>query len=154
MKVIARNQKAGFDNEIIEKIVAGIVLDGHEVKSVKNGEISIDGAYVFVSPSKAILRNALIHPWQHANSVSLTGYDKTRDRILLLTKKQLLYLVGKRQQLRAQVVPLMIGLDHNLIKLEIALARPLKKYDKKDRRKEREEIRTMQRIAKTVEIRR
>jgi SsrA-binding protein len=152
MKLIAKNKRAFFDNEIIEKEVAGIKLAGHEVKSIKSGQINIEGAYVFVTPNGAVLRNAIVPPWVHANRTSLAGYDKSRDRELLLTKKQLLSWALKKQQLKAQIVPLAIVVDHNLIKLEIGIARPLRKYDKKERRKEREEKRNVAIAKRTKEI--
>lgn len=153
MKVISKNKKAFFDYEIIEKFVAGVVLQGHEVKSIKAGHVSLDGAYVFVKPGEAILRNAIVPPWTHANRTSLAGYEPARDRGLLLTKKQINLIVGKRKEIRAIVVPLAIGTEKNLVKLEIGLARPLRKYDKKNRRKERDEKLAVQRKKKTVETR-
>jgi SsrA-binding protein len=153
MKVVSKNRKATFDNEIIERYVTGVVLTGSEVKSVKQGQAKIDGAYVFVNPHGAILRNANIPIWVHANATTKAGYVPDRDRVLLLTKKQLREITIKRQELKAQVVPIVIGIEKNLIKVEIGLARSLKKYDKKNRRKEREEKLKVQRIMKTVEVR-
>lgn len=154
MRIVAKNKKASFDNEILETFVAGIVLSGAEVKSIKQGQVRLDGAYVFVNPHNAVLRNAHVSLWQHANTLTKNGYVPDKDRLLLLTKKQLLEIVTKRLQMRAQIVPIAIGIDHNLIKVEIALARPLKKYDKKNRRKEREEKLKVQRIIRTVEVQR
>lgn len=153
MKVVTKNRKATFDNEIIERYVTGIVLTGSEVKSVKQGQAKIDGAYVFVNPHGAILRNANIPVWSHANTTTKAGYVPDRDRALLLTKKQLQEITIKRQEMKAQVVPIVMGIEKNLIKVEIGIARSLKKYDKKNRRKEREEKLKVQRIMKTVEIR-
>jgi SsrA-binding protein len=149
MKIVSKNRKAGFDHEILERYVAGIMLTGAEVKSVKLGQGKIDGAYVFVNPTGAVLRNAHIPLYEHANLSSKTGYKPDIDRVLLLTKKQLVEMVSKRKQMKAQVIPIAIGIDHNLVKVEIALARPLKKYDKKNRKKEREQKIAVQRIVRT-----
>ncbi len=153
MKIVSKNKKATFDNEIIERYVAGIVLTGAETKTIKQGQGKIDGAYVFVNPHGAILRNANIPIWTHANTTTRNGYVPDRDRLLLLTKKQLLEITTKRKEMKATIVPIVLGIEKNLVKVEIGLARPLKKYDKKNRRKEREEKLKVQRIMKTVEIR-
>lgn len=153
MKVVSKNKKATFDNEIVERYVAGVVLTGAETKSVKQGQGKIDGSYVFVNPHGAVLRNANIPIWAHANSTTRSGYIPDRDRLLLLTKKQLQEITIKRKELKAHIVPIVIGIEKNLVKVEIGLARPLKKYDKKNRRKEREEKLKVQRLIKTVEIR-
>lgn len=152
MKVISKNRKAGFDNELIEKYIAGIVLEGQEVKSVKSGEISINGAYVMINRGKCTLRGAQIPLWSHANTSSSTGYQPDRNRTLLLKKKQLVEIESKREQLHAQIIPVAVLLDRNLIKIEIALGRPLRKYDQRKKKKELDEKRATERIAKTVQI--
>lgn len=152
MRIVTKNKNAKRKYEILETFIAGVVLEGSEVKSIKNGSVKIDGAYIFVNPNGAIVRNMSIPIWKHANAVSKRDYEPDRDRAILLTKKQLLKIASKRQQLKAQIVPLAVGIEKKLVKLEIALARPLKKYDAKNRRKEREEKRRIQRIANTKEI--
>ncbi|MCC7303991.1 SsrA-binding protein [bacterium] len=153
MKIVSKNKKATFNNEIIERYVAGIILTGAETKTIKNGQGKIDGAYVFVNPHNAILRNAHIPLWTHANESTKSGYIPDRDRLLLLTKKQLQEITIKRKELKAHIVPVVLGIEKNLVKVEIAIARPLKKYDKKNRKKEREEKLKVQRLMKTVEVR-
>lgn len=133
-------------------MIAGIVLTGQEVKSAKQGNISLDGAYVIISPKEVILRNALIQQWKHASTVSTATYDPAHDRILLLTQRQREFLYGKRKEIRAQIIPLAVYEDKHMVKIEIALAKGLKKYDKKNRRKERDEKRNVQIIAKTKQI--
>lgn len=153
MKIVSKNKKATFDHEILERYIAGIMLSGAEVKSVKTGQAKIDGAYVFVNPRGAVLRNANIPLWAHANATTKSGYIPDRDRLLLLTKKQLQEITIKRKELKAQIVPIVLGIENNLVKLEIGIARSLKKFDKKNRKKEREEKLKVQRMMKTVEIR-
>lgn len=152
MKILSKNRYAFSDYEIHDKYIAGIVLEGVEVKSIKAGLVKIEGAYIFVNMRSAIVRNMHVTLWPHANLTSKSGYEPARDRNLLLTKKELEQIVAKRQQQRLQIVPLSIGVEKNRIKIEFALARGLKKYDKKNRKKEREEKLKIQRIAKTVEI--
>lgn len=149
MQVLAKNRKATFDHELLDRFVAGVQLFGHEVKSIKQGQAKIEGAYVWVSSKGAILRNANIPLWEHANAISAKGYEANRDRILLLTKKQIETILTQKTQMRAQIVPVALLLDKNLIKLEIALARSLKKFDRKNIEKERDEKLATARMVKT-----
>ena len=149
MKIISKNKRAKFDYEILKEYVAGIKLQGQEVKSAKNGQFNIQGAYVVIRGHEPFLINSHIPPWVYANRVSLAGYDPERPRKLLLKKKEILEIYNKRKTLKAVVVALSVFEDRGLIKLKIALARPLKKYDKERRRKEREEKLKIQRIKRT-----
>ena len=153
MKVVALNKRAQFDYSILETFDAGIKLLGHEVKSVKQGYIKLQGAYVTIYKGEAYLANAYIPPYQFANKSVLANYDPTRFRKLLLTKKQLQEILLKRKAQRLVIVPIKVYLKNNLIKVQIGLAKPLRKYDKKQRRKEREERLRLERIKKTVEVR-
>src|SRR3989344_4918700 len=96
MKVYASNDRARFDYEILETYEAGLVLEGHEVKSVKNGKISIKGSYVQIFGDEAYLVGGLISPYQPGNTPS--NYDTQRTRKLLLKKSELKYLVRKSQE--------------------------------------------------------
>ena len=90
----ATNPKASFDYDIQETLVAGLVLIGAEVKSVKNGNISLTGAYVTASPNGAALINCHIGPYKYAQSV---GYEPTQTRKLLLKQKEISQLLGKEK---------------------------------------------------------
>lgn len=134
--IFASNPKAGFDYNIIENFEAGLELAGQEVKSIKNGKVSIKGAYVKIINGEAWLLGAIVSPYQ-ANNVP-ADYDQQRSRRLLLKKSEIKYLQGKTQEQGLTLVPLKIYSKNNLIKLEIGLARGKKKYDKREAIRKRE----------------
>jgi len=136
MPTYATNPKAGFDYNIIETFEAGLELAGYEVKSIKNGKVSIKGAYVKIINGEAWLMGAIVSPYQAGNVPP--DYDQQRNRRLLLKKKELQYLQSKSQEQGLTLVPLKIYSKKNLIKLEIGLARGKKKYDKREAIKKRE----------------
>jgi len=141
MPVIALNKRAEFDYEIQEKYEAGIVLYGYEVKSVKTGHISLKGSFVTFKKTKAklpeaYLTNAHIPLYKHAGKV--IAYDPTRSRKLLLKKKEIKYLLGKRQEQGLTLIPLKIYTKRSLIKLEFGVGKGRKKYDKREVIKKRE----------------
>lgn len=136
MSVYATNPKAGFDYEILEHFETGLSLAGHEVKSVKNGKVSLKGAYVKIINGEAWLLGAIVSPYQAGNTPAY--YDQQRNRRLLLKKSELQYLQTKTQEQGLTLVPLKIYSKNNLIKLEIGLARGKKKYDKRETIKKRE----------------
>ena len=145
MSIYATNPKAHFDYQILETFEAGLSLTGHEVKSIKNGKVSIRGAYVKVISGEAWLLGAVVSPYQAGNTPP--DYDQQRNRKLLLKKNELAYLQTKTQEQGLALVPLKIYSKNNLIKLEIGLARGKKKYDKREtimkrefERKEKREI--------------
>lgn len=136
MAVYADNSKAKFDYQILETFEAGIVLAGHEVKAVKKGHASLRGSYVKIIGGKPVLLGANISPYQPGNVSA--DYDPQRTRYLLLNKKEIKYLLGKAAEAGATLVPLKLYGKHNLIKLEIGLARGKKKYDKREAIKKQE----------------
>ncbi len=134
MKILAENRKAKFDYEIKENFTAGMVLTGPEVKSVKQGNVSLAGSYVSINAGQAFLINCHIGPYKYA---SQSGYTPTQTRKLLLKKSELLSLLGKEKGL--VVIPLDIFLgNRGLIKIRIALGKPRKKTDKREYIKTRE----------------
>jgi len=140
----ANNQRARFDYEILETMTAGLVLAGHEVKSIRNNKVSIHGSYVKIFDSEAYLVGAIVSPFQ-ANNVS-PDYDPQRSRKLLLKKSQLKYLIGKSQERGLTLVPLKIFDAHGMIKLELGIGRGKKKFDKRETIKKRETERKIKRI--------
>lgn len=143
MKIYAINPKVGFDYEILEKLEAGLVLAGHEVKAVKNSKVSIKGAYVKILNREAWLVGAMISPYQLGNVPA--DYDGQRSRKLLVKKSELKYLIGKSQENGLTLVPIKLYDKHGLIKLEVAVARGKKKYDKRETIKKREVERKIRR---------
>lgn len=134
MKII--NKKAKRDYEILEKYEAGIVLTGAEVKSVKQGRIKLEDAFVRVKEDGVFLVNSFIAPYSFADN---RDYDPRRERRLLLHKKEILRLITKMRGSRGlTVIPLSCYTKRGLIKFEIALARGRKKFEKQRVEKERE----------------
>ncbi len=146
MQILAKNRKAQFNYEIVEKFEAGIQLLGCEVKSVKAGNISLDGAFVQLYGNELYLINASIPAWQPANAPA--DYKPDRSRKLLLHRKEINYLIGKMKSERLMLIPLTVYLKKNKIKLELGLARSRKKVDKRELIKEREAQRELERRLK------
>jgi SsrA-binding protein len=141
MSVLALNKKAGFDYQILETYEAGLVLLGPEVKSIKNGHISLKESYVDVQGDKNG-EPALYLLKAHVSAYKPAGnndeYDPTRPRKLLLKHSEIAHLVGKKQAAGLTLVPLKIYTKNGLIKLEFGLAQGRKKYDKREVIKKRE----------------
>ena len=147
MPTLAYNKRAKFDYEILETLEAGLVLTGQEVKSIRAGQASLQGAYVVLSQKQELtLLNANIPAYKMAGS--LPNYDPLRTRKLLLNKKEINYLARKLEQTGLTLIPLSLYTKHKKIKLELALAKGKKLYDKRKTIKEREEKRNIQKILK------
>jgi|SRR3989344_1495831 len=151
MNVYSENKKATFDYEILEKYEAGLVLIGQEVKSIKNGHMHLTGSYVIIrSPSTSLratssveLVGAKIPAYQPKNAPA--DYNPEQSRKLLLNKKEINYLAGKVHERGFSLVPLKVYEQSGRIKLEFALARGKKKFDKKEKIKKRDVERDIQR---------
>ena len=135
MKVLAKNRRATFDYEISDLLVAGLVLSGSEVKSLKAGHGSLKGSFIALRENEAYLSNAHITPY--ANADNKADIDPTRNRKLLLHRKQIDHLIASKQS-GLSVVPTAIMLSANLIKIEIGIGRGKKRYDKRDAIKKRD----------------
>lgn len=130
MNVKATNRKARHDYAISDTLVAGIQLVGSEVKSIRAGRVSLKGSYCTFQKGELYLRGATIAEYGPATN----NHELTRDRKLLLTRRQLQDLRAKRQQ-GAHIVPLKIGPSGRFIKLEIGIGQARKKYDKRQKMK-------------------
>ena len=143
MKTIAVNKPARFHYEILETFEAGLVLQGSEVKSVREGRISLKESYADVRDGEILLIDCHIHPYEAANR---WNHDPLRPRKLLLHRKEIKRLTGKVRERGLTLIPLRVVLtDKGLIKIEIALGKGKKIHDKKEAVKERElnrELRT------------
>lgn len=135
MKPYAENRKAWHDYEILESFEAGIELEGFEVPSIRRGQVSLAGAYAIIRGGEAYLTNATVTPIQTKNV--LPSYDPMRPRKLLLSKKQLQYLIGKEHQNGLTLVPLKMYNKGRKIKVEIALVRGKQQRDKRESLKKR-----------------
>jgi len=142
----AENRKARFDYEILEKYEAGIELLGTEVKSVRGGRMSLEGAFAIIRGGEAYLINSNIPPYQVNNTEK--DYDPLRNRRLLLTKKELTELVGSEKNKSLTIVPISVYNKGRKIKVEIALVKGKKKFDKRETIKKRETDRELRRTLK------
>src|SRR4026209_2292516 len=112
MKVLATNRRARFDYHIGHKLLAGLVLTGPEVKSVKASQVSLKGSYITIRDNEAWLINAHINPYKPARQ---PNYLPTETRKLLLHRKQIDQLIAQKQDGLA-IIPLALGLERSLIK--------------------------------------
>jgi SsrA-binding protein len=143
MADFATNPKAFHDYEILETLEAGLVLSGHEVKSIKTGKVSIKGSYVKVLNGQPYLIGALISPYQPGNVPD--DYREQADRKILITKSQLSSLSGLAQSHGITLVPLKLYDKKGLVKLEIGVARGKKMHDKREAIKLKDTHRAKQR---------
>lgn len=142
-KTVALNKRAKFDYDLLETYEAGIALTGAETKSVKEGHVQLKGAFVSTGVSGATLKSAYIAPYKPAHQGE--SYDPNRERALLLHKRELRRLIGKQMEAGLTLVPIRVYLHGRYVKVEIALARGKKKYEKRQTIKKREldrEVRT------------
>ncbi|MFA6585824.1 MAG: SsrA-binding protein SmpB [Candidatus Paceibacterota bacterium] len=139
----AENRKAIFNYEILEKYEAGIELLGVEVKSVRSGRMSLDGAFIIVRGGEAFLINANIPPYQVNNTSK--DYDPLRNKKLLLTKKEINELTDSEKNKSLTIVPISVYNKGRKIKVELALAKGKKKRDKRESIKKRETDREIRR---------
>jgi SsrA-binding protein len=141
-----KNKKAGFNYEILDKYTAGMELLGTEVKAIKKGWGSLEGAHVVIRSGEAFLVGATIPPFQPANTVE--GYEPTRTRRLLLQKKEISELEKSLQNKGLTIVPISMYNKGRYIKLDLALARGKKKFDKRETIKKRDVERDLGRSLK------
>lgn len=154
MAILAINKKARYDYEILDTYEAGLVLYGHEVKSIKTKHVSLKGAFVTVKQSPTLgkqpelyLINAYIPLYKKASTVQV--YDPERSRKLLLKKSEIKHLVGKKKEQGLTIVPIKLYTIRNLIKLEFGIGRGKKKYDKRADIKKRDLDKKVRTLTKT-----
>ncbi len=143
MTTFVDNKKVHFNYEILEKYEAGIELQGFEVKSVKKGQGSLEGAYVIVRGGEAYVVNLFIPPYQENNTPA--GYEPRMNRRLLLTRKEIVDLAEVEAGKGLTIVPISLYNKGNLIKVTVAVVRGKKKYDKRESIKKRETDRAVRR---------
>ena len=145
MAVFGENRKARFDFEILEKFQGGLVLQGSEVKSIRLGRIQLAGSFVGLKKGELWLIGSTIPPYQPNNTPSF--YNQKRDRKLLVQKRELATLIGKIKERGLTLVPLSVySTAAGRMKLEFAVGRSKKKWDKRDMLKKRETEREIQRV--------
>lgn len=146
MAVLARNKRAGYDYELGDRFEAGLVLSGQEVKSIKTGHISLNGSFVTRKDNELFLTNAAIPLYKFAGNIS--DYDSERSRKLLLKKSEIKQLIGKISVKGLTLVPLCVYTKRKLIKLEFAIGKGKKRFDKRAAIAKREDKRRMEKMLK------
>lgn len=142
IKIIARNRKARFEYDLGETFEAGIELLGTEIKSIRAGQVSLSEAYVRTNGRQAWLVSAHIAPYDQA---SVFNHDPERERRLLLHKKEIKTLWDGVRIKGMTIVPTILYLRDGLAKVEIALAKGKRRYDKRQAIKERDMARDVDR---------
>ena len=145
-KLLAKNRKALFNHSIISRFDAGIVLKGYEVKSIREGKVDFEGSYVRVIKNEAYVTNLKIGRYSK-QSKEVTSQDEKRDRKLLLNKNEIAEINRDLFEKGNTAVPLALVLFNNKIKLEFAVVKGKKEFEKKQTAKERQ-------IRKDMEIER
>lgn len=145
IKVVVTNRKAFRDYEIIDRREAGISLVGTEVKSLRAGKVNVSDSYATVDNGEVILHN--LHISQYEQSARI-NHDPTRPRRLLLHKKEIRKLLVATAEKGFTLIPLKIYFKGSHVKIELALARGRKKYDKREITAKKEADRAMQRAKK------
>ena len=147
-KVVATNRKAFHDYAIQEKLEAGIVLKGTEVKSLREGRVNLRDSYASVNHGEVVLHHCHISPYNHGN---IMNHDPLRPRKLLLHRREISKLLGKTQQQGLTLIPLRIYFSsRGKAKVEIALAKGKKQYDRREAIKAREAGREVERAMKGI----
>jgi len=148
IKVVATNRKAKFEFFLLEEFEAGLSLQGSEIKSIRAGQISLAEAYIKVDGLNAWLVEAHVAPYEQANR---NNHDPKRPRRLLLHKKEIKKLWDAIRQKGVTIIPTRVYLKAGRAKLEIAIARGKKLYDKRAAIAKRETDREMERQIRTRE---
>ncbi|HHW79741.1 MAG TPA: SsrA-binding protein SmpB [Acholeplasmataceae bacterium] len=143
MKIIARNKLARHNYFIEETYEAGLKLVGSEIKSIRQGRVSINEAYVTFKNGEAYVTNMHIAVYKEAN---IFNHAETRPRKLLLNKKEIINLFSKSREKGYSVVPLSLYIKDGLAKLEIGLAKGKKDYDKREDLKQKDQKRRLEKV--------
>ena len=136
MSTLAVNKRATFDYELQDRFEGGLVLEGWEVKSAKAGHVQLKGSFLHVQNGELWLKNAFISPFKPAGVKEET--ESGRDRKVLVHKRELKRLIGKKQEEGLTIIPVRILTKGDLVKLEFAVGKGKKKYEKREAIKKRD----------------
>ncbi len=143
-KVNIKNRKASFEYEFLDKYVAGMVLQGTEIKSIRQGKVNMQEAFAYFKDGELWIKQMHISPYTNGTHYN---HESDRERKLLLQKRELKKLEAKMEQTGLTIVPTRMFIsDKGYAKLEIALARGKKLYDKREDIKERDTKRELARM--------
>ncbi|EOL42192.1 SsrA-binding protein SmpB [Enterococcus phoeniculicola] len=145
-KLIAQNKKARHDYAVLDTMEAGMVLQGTEIKSIRNSRINLKDGFVRVRNGEAFLYNVHISPYEQGN---IFNHDPLRTRKLLLHKKQIARLVGETKNTGITIVPLKVYIRDGYAKVLIGIAKGKKQYDKREDLKRKDVDRQISRTLKS-----
>ena len=148
--VFATNHKAGRDYEILQTFEVGIALKGTEIKSIRQHRVSIDDAFARIDEGELFLYNMHVTPYAQGG---IYNVEPTRIRKLLMHRHEIERLIGLFSQKRVTLVPLRLYQKHGLVKVALALGKGKRVFEKRDRIKERETDRELQRAVRTKQKR-
>lgn len=144
-KINIKNRKASFEFEFVDTYIAGLVLRGTEIKSIREGKVSLTEAFCFFKSEELFIRQMHIAPYSMAASFN---HEAVRERKLLLSRKELNKLESKFAEKGLSIIPIRIFInDQGLAKMEIALARGKKTHDKRQDIKEKDAKRELGKLA-------
>lgn len=139
-----RNKRASFEYEFVDTYIAGLVLRGTEIKSIREGKVNLQDAYCFFKSGELFVINLSISPYSQGTHYN---HESNRERKLLLSKNELEKLEKKFEEKGLSIIPVKLFVnDRGLAKLEIALAKGKKLHDKRESIKERDVKRELQRM--------
>ena len=141
--IVIENRKARYDYHIEDSITCGLVLTGTEIKSIRAGKAQLKDSFARIENGEAWLYNCHISPYQFGNRFN---HSPLRKRKLLLTKKEILKLYGRVKEKNFTLIPLKIFFSRNWAKLELALGKGKKVYDKRDAIKKKELQRSIKEV--------
>ncbi|ALS01165.1 SsrA-binding protein [Enterococcus silesiacus] len=144
-KLIAQNRKARHDYTVVDTMEAGIVLQGTEIKSIRNGRINLKDGFARIRNGEAYLLNVHISPYEQGN---IFNHDPLRTRKLLLHKKQIAKLIAETKNTGITIIPLKVYIRNGYAKVLIGLAKGKKQYDKREDLKRKEINREIDRTLK------
>lgn len=144
-KIVTTNRKAFHDYNIFEKFVAGIVLTGTEIKSIRNNAINLKDSFCKIDEGELFLYNCHVSHYDNGNRYN---HEEKRTRKLLLTKKEILKISQKIKKDGYTVIPLEVFFVKGLAKVEIGLAKGKKLYDKREDMVKKEQKRDIERLTK------
>ena len=142
---VARNKRARFDYHILDTFEAGLVLRGTEVKSLREGKVSIADAYGIVRDGEVFLLNAHIQPYARGGYVN---HEPTRSRKLLLHRKEIRRLIGAVERQGLTLIPLELYFKKGVAKVALALGKGKKLHDKRDAQRQRDAEREIARVGR------
>lgn len=135
-KIVCTNRKAHRDYSFVDRFEAGIVLTGTEVKSLRDGKAQLKDSYAQIEREELFLYNMHISPYTHGN---IANHDPTRTRKLLMHKREIQRLIGKIQEKGLALIPVSVYFLRGKVKVELALGKGKREYDKRQDIKKREQ---------------